>query len=149
MNIYDFDKTLSTRDMQDFALIPSLNMESAAFWQAANDFGSQQKMDSILAYMYTAIREAKNNGVKYSIVGNGSNVIFSDNGFDGLVMIPNCDKNVPGLLMAAARLNIPTIFVSGGPMLAGRVGGKKTSLSSMFEAVGAYKAGKIDEEKTP
>lgn len=62
-------------------------------------------------------------------------------------MIPNCDKNVPGLLMAAARLNIPTIFVSGGPMLAGRVGGKKTSLSSMFEAVGAYTAGKIDEAK--
>ena len=68
-------------------------------------------------------------------------------GFDGLVMIPNCDKNVPGLLMASARLNIPTVFVSGGSMLAGRVGGKKTSLSSMFEAVGAYHAGKIDEEK--
>ena len=68
-------------------------------------------------------------------------------GFDGLVMIPNCDKNVPGLLMAAARLNIPTVFVSGGPMLAGRVGGKKTSLSSMFEAVGSYKAGAIDDCK--
>jgi len=68
-------------------------------------------------------------------------------GFDGLVMLPNCDKNVPGLLMAAARLNIPTVFVSGGPMLAGRVGGKKRSLSSMFEAVGAYNAGKIDDEK--
>ncbi|MBQ7306035.1 MAG: dihydroxy-acid dehydratase, partial [Clostridia bacterium] len=68
-------------------------------------------------------------------------------GFDGLVMIPNCDKNVPGLLMAAARLNIPTIFVSGGPMLAGRVNGKKTSLSSMFEAVGAYTAGKIDDDQ--
>ena len=62
-------------------------------------------------------------------------------------MIPNCDKNVPGLLMAAARLNIPTIFVSGGPMMAGRVGGRKTSLSSMFEAVGSYAAGKIDDAK--
>ena len=68
-------------------------------------------------------------------------------GFDGLVMIPNCDKNVPGLLMAAARLNIPTIFVSGGPMLAGRVDGKKRSLSAMFEAVGSYKAGTIDDCK--
>ena len=68
-------------------------------------------------------------------------------GFDGLVMVPNCDKNVPGLLMAAARVNIPTVFVSGGPMLAGRVNGRKTSLSSMFEAVGAYTAGKIDEDQ--
>ena len=68
-------------------------------------------------------------------------------GFDGLVMIPNCDKNVPGLLMAAARLNIPTVFVSGGPMLAGRVDGKKRSLSAMFEAVGSYKVGTIDEAK--
>ena len=68
-------------------------------------------------------------------------------GFDGLVMIPNCDKNVPGLLMAAARLNIPTVFVSGGPMLAGRVDGHKTSLSGMFEAVGSFMAGKISEEK--
>ncbi|MCF0260401.1 MAG: dihydroxy-acid dehydratase, partial [Erysipelotrichaceae bacterium] len=67
--------------------------------------------------------------------------------FDGLVMVPNCDKNVPGLLMAAARVNIPTIFVSGGPMLAGRIDKHKTSLSSMFEAVGAYKAGKIDLKK--
>ncbi|MDY2712883.1 MAG: dihydroxy-acid dehydratase, partial [Candidatus Faecivivens sp.] len=67
--------------------------------------------------------------------------------FDGLVMIPNCDKNVPGLLMAAARLNIPTVFVSGGPMLAGHMDGHKTSLSSMFEAQGAFNAGKIDEEK--
>ena len=66
--------------------------------------------------------------------------------FDGLVMIPNCDKNVPGLLMAAARLNIPTVFVSGGPMLAGHVKGCKTSLSSMFEAVGSYAAGKMTEE---
>ncbi len=67
--------------------------------------------------------------------------------FDALVMVPNCDKNVPGLLMAAARLNIPTIFVSGGPMLAGRVNGKKTSLSSMFEAVGSYSAGKMTEDE--
>jgi dihydroxy-acid dehydratase len=67
--------------------------------------------------------------------------------FDALVMVPNCDKNVPGLLMAAARVNIPTIFVSGGPMLAGKVDGCKTSLSSMFEAVGAYNAGKITAEK--
>ncbi len=66
--------------------------------------------------------------------------------FDALVMVPNCDKNVPGLLMAAARLNIPTVFVSGGPMLAGHVKGGKTSLSSMFEAVGAYAAGKMTEE---
>ncbi|MBR1523813.1 MAG: dihydroxy-acid dehydratase [Lachnospiraceae bacterium] len=67
--------------------------------------------------------------------------------FDALVMVPNCDKNVPGLLMAAARVNVPTVFVSGGPMLAGHVHGKKTSLSSMFEAVGAKKAGTIDEEE--
>ena len=91
-------------------------------------------------------------GMKYSLVtrdliADSTEAMVMAHGFDGLVMIPNCDKNVPGLLMAAARLNIPTIFVSGGPMLAGRVGGKKTSLSSMFEAVGAYKAGKIGEEK--
>ena len=61
--------------------------------------------------------------------------------FDALVMVPNCDKNVPGLLMAAARLNLPTVFVSGGPMLAGHVKGRKRSLSSMFEAVGSYAAG--------
>ena len=66
--------------------------------------------------------------------------------FDALVMVPNCDKNVPGLLMAAARINVPTIFVSGGPMLAGHVKGKKTSLSSMFEAVGANAAGMITDE---
>ena len=66
--------------------------------------------------------------------------------FDGLVMIPNCDKNVPGLLMAAARVNVPTIFCSGGPMLAGRLeDGRRSCLSHMFEAVGAYKAGKLDE----
>ena len=91
-------------------------------------------------------------GMKYSLVtrdliADSTEAMVMAHGFDGLVMIPNCDKNVPGLLMASARLNIPTIFVSGGPMLAGRVGGKKTSLSSMFEAVGAYKAGKIDESK--
>lgn len=89
-------------------------------------------------------------GMKYSLVtrdliADSTEAMVMAHGFDGLVMIPNCDKNVPGLLMAAARLNIPTIFVSGGPMLAGRVGGKKRSLSSMFEAVGSYSAGKIDE----
>ena len=91
-------------------------------------------------------------GMKYSLVtrdliADSTEAMVMAHGFDGLVMIPNCDKNVPGLLMAAARLNIPTIFVSGGPMLAGRVNGKKTSLSSMFEAVGAYNAGKIDEKQ--
>ena len=91
-------------------------------------------------------------GMKYSlitrdIIADSTEAMAMAHGFDGLVMVPNCDKNVPGLLMAAARLNIPTVFVSGGPMLAGRVDGKKTSLSSMFEAVGAYKACKIDEEK--
>ena len=89
-------------------------------------------------------------GMKYSLVtrdliADSTEAMVRAHGFDGLVMIPNCDKNVPGLLMASARLNIPTIFVSGGPMLAGRVNGQKRSLSSMFEAVGAYKAGKIDE----
>lgn len=89
-------------------------------------------------------------GMKYSLVtrdliADSTEAMVRAHGFDGLVMIPNCDKNVPGLLMAAARLNIPTIFVSGGAMLAGRVQGEKRSLSSMFEAVGAYKAGKIDE----
>jgi len=91
-------------------------------------------------------------GMKYSLVtrdliADSTEAMVKAHGFDGLVMIPNCDKNVPGLLMAAARLNIPTVFVSGGPMLAGRVGGEKRSLSSMFEAVGAYKSGKITEEK--
>ena len=90
-------------------------------------------------------------GMKYSLVtrdliADSTEAMVRAHGFDGLVMIPNCDKNVPGLLMAAARLNIPTVFVSGGPMLAGRVGGKKRSLSSMFEAVGAYTAGKLDEQ---
>ena len=91
-------------------------------------------------------------GMKYSLVtrdliADSTEAMVRAHGFDGLVMIPNCDKNVPGLLMAAARVNVPTVFVSGGPMMAGRVGGKKTSLSSMFEAVGAYHAGKIDENK--
>ncbi|MBQ8394296.1 MAG: dihydroxy-acid dehydratase [Clostridia bacterium] len=91
-------------------------------------------------------------GMKYSLVtrdliADSTEAMVMAHGFDGLVMIPNCDKNVPGLLMAAARLNIPTVFVSGGPMLAGRVNGKKRSLSSMFEAVGAYSAGKINEEQ--
>ena len=89
-------------------------------------------------------------GMKYSLVtrdliADSTESMLRAHGFDGAVMVPNCDKNVPGLLMAAARVNIPTIFVSGGPMLAGRVDGKKTSLSSMFEAIGAYNAGKIDE----
>ena len=89
-------------------------------------------------------------GMKYSLVtrdliADSTEAMALAHGFDALVMVPNCDKNVPGLLMAAARLNIPTVFVSGGPMLAGRVGGKKRSLSSMFEAVGQYNAGKLDE----
>ena len=89
-------------------------------------------------------------GMKYSLVtrdliADSTEAMALAHGFDGLVMVPNCDKNVPGLLMAAARVNIPTVFVSGGPMLAGKVNGKKTSLSSMFEAVGAYTAGKMDE----
>lgn len=92
------------------------------------------------------------NGMRYSLVtrdliADSTEAMALAHAFDGLVMVPNCDKNVPGLLMAAARLNIPTIFVSGGPMLAGRIDGHKTSLSSMFEAVGAYNAGKIDEDK--
>ncbi len=91
-------------------------------------------------------------GMKYSLVtrdliADSTEAMVMAHGFDALVMVPNCDKNVPGLLMAAARLNVPTVFVSGGPMLAGKIDGKKTSLSSMFEAVGAYSAGKIDEAK--
>ncbi len=91
-------------------------------------------------------------GMKYSLVtrdliADSTEAMVLAHGFDGLVMIPNCDKNVPGLLMAASRLNIPTVFVSGGPMLAGRVDGHKTSLSGMFEAVGSFMAGKISEEK--
>ena len=91
-------------------------------------------------------------GMKYSLVtrdliADSTECMALAHQFDALVMVPNCDKNVPGLLMAAARINVPTIFVSGGPMLAGRVHGKKTSLSSMFEAVGAHAAGTIDDEE--
>ncbi len=90
-------------------------------------------------------------GMKYSLVTrdlicDSTEAVAMAHGFDALVMVPNCDKNVPGLLMAAARLNIPTVFVSGGPMLAGRVKGEKKSLSSMFEAVGSYTAGKMSAE---
>ncbi|MBR1592616.1 MAG: dihydroxy-acid dehydratase [Ruminococcus sp.] len=90
-------------------------------------------------------------GMKYSLVtrdliADSTECMALAHHFDALVMVPNCDKNVPGLLMAAARINVPTVFVSGGPMLAGHVKGKKTSLSSMFEAVGAYTAGKISAE---
>ncbi|WP_026670047.1 dihydroxy-acid dehydratase [Butyrivibrio sp. AE3006] len=91
-------------------------------------------------------------GMKYSLVtrdlvADSTECLAMAHAFDGMVMIPNCDKNVPGLLMAAARVNIPTIFCSGGPMMAGRVNGKKRSLSSMFEAVGTYSAGKMTEEE--
>ncbi|MCI7805470.1 MAG: dihydroxy-acid dehydratase [Oscillospiraceae bacterium] len=90
-------------------------------------------------------------GMKYSLVtrdliADSTECMALAHHFDALVMVPNCDKNVPGLLMAAARVNVPTVFVSGGPMLAGHVKGKKTSLSSMFEAVGAYSAGKATLE---
>ena len=90
-------------------------------------------------------------GMKYSLVtrdliADSTEAMALAHQFDALVMIPNCDKNVPGLLMAAARINVPTVFVSGGPMLAGHLNGHKTSLSSMFEAVGAYAAGKLTEE---
>ncbi|MFT4006673.1 MAG: dihydroxy-acid dehydratase [Lacrimispora sp.] len=91
-------------------------------------------------------------GMKYSLVtrdlvADSTECLAKAHAFDALVMVPNCDKNVPGLLMAAARINVPTVFVSGGPMLAGRVQGHKTSLSSMFEAVGAYTAGNMTEEE--
>ncbi|MDO4622494.1 MAG: dihydroxy-acid dehydratase [Eubacteriales bacterium] len=90
-------------------------------------------------------------GMKYSLVtrdliADSTECMALAHQFDGLVMIPNCDKNVPGLLMAAARLNIPTVFVSGGPMLAGHIKGKKRSLSSMFEAVGSFAAGTMTED---
>lgn len=90
-------------------------------------------------------------GMKYSLVtrdliADSTEAMAMAHQFDALVMVPNCDKNVPGLLMAAARINVPTVFVSGGPMLAGHVGGQKRSLSSMFEAVGAHAAGKISDE---
>ncbi|MGN0506298.1 MAG: dihydroxy-acid dehydratase, partial [Lachnospiraceae bacterium] len=91
-------------------------------------------------------------GMKYSLVtrdliADSTEAMALAHQFDALVMVPNCDKNVPGLLMAAARVNVPTVFVSGGPMLAGKVNGNKTSLSSMFEAVGAHSAGKMTEEE--
>ncbi len=91
-------------------------------------------------------------GMKYSLVtrdliADSTECMALAHQFDALVMVPNCDKNVPGLLMAAARLNIPTVFVSGGPMLAGHIKGQKRSLSSMFEAVGSYAAGKMTEEE--
>ncbi|MEG0378180.1 MAG: dihydroxy-acid dehydratase, partial [Eubacterium sp.] len=91
-------------------------------------------------------------GMKYSLVtrdliADSTECMAIAHAFDAMVMIPNCDKNVPGLLMAAARLNLPTVFVSGGPMLAGRVDGQKTSFSTMSEAVGSYNAGQMTEEK--
>ena len=91
-------------------------------------------------------------GMKYSLVtrdliADSTECMALAHQFDALVMVPNCDKNVPGLLMAAARLDLPTVFVSGGPMLAGHVGGQKRSLSSMFEAVGAHAAGNMTEEE--
>ena len=91
-------------------------------------------------------------GMKYSLVtrdliADSTEAMAMAHGFDGLVMVPNCDKNVPGLLMAAARLNIPTVFVSGGPMLAGHIDGGRASFSTISEAVGRYNAGSITEEK--
>ncbi len=91
-------------------------------------------------------------GMKYSLVtrdliADSTECLAKAHAFDGLVMIPNCDKNVPGLLMAAARVNVPTVFVSGGPMLAGHVGGRKRSLSSIFEAVGSVAAGTMTMEE--
>nr|WP_330366615.1 dihydroxy-acid dehydratase [Butyrivibrio sp. VCB2001] len=91
-------------------------------------------------------------GMKYSLVtrdliADSTECLAKAHAFDGMVCIPNCDKNVPGLLMAAARVNIPTVFVSGGPMMAGRFEGHKTSLSSMFEAVGSVSAGKMTDEQ--
>ena len=87
-------------------------------------------------------------GMKYSLItrdliADSTEAMVNAHGFDALVMVPNCDKNVPGLLMAAARLNIPTVFVSGGPMMAGHVDGAKTSLSSIFEATGKFNTGAI------
>ncbi|NLJ58407.1 MAG: dihydroxy-acid dehydratase [Tissierellia bacterium] len=91
-------------------------------------------------------------GMKYSLatrelIADSTEAMALAHQFDALVMVPNCDKNVPGLLMAAARVNVPTIFVSGGPMLAGKMKGKRTCLSDMFEAVGAYNAGKLSAEE--
>jgi len=101
--------------------------------------------------VFPAIAVCDGIGMKYSLVtrdliADSTECMALAHHFDALVMIPNCDKNVPGLLMAAARVNVPTVFVSGGPMLAGHVKGKKTSLSSMFEAVGSYDAGKFSLE---
>ena len=92
------------------------------------------------------------NGMKYSLVtreliADSTECMSLAHAFDGLVLVPNCDKIVPGMLMGAARINLPTIVCSGGPMLAGRVNGKKTSLSSTFEAVGKYNTGKISESE--
>jgi len=91
-------------------------------------------------------------GMKYSLatrdlIADSTEAMTMAHAFDALVMVPNCDKNVPGLLMAAARVNVPTIFVSGGPMLAGKIDGCKTSFSSISEAVGEFNVGKITEEK--
>ncbi len=91
-------------------------------------------------------------GMKYSLVtrdliADSTECMAKAHAFDGLVMIPNCDKNVPGLLMAAARINVPTVFVSGGPMMAGHVNGRKRSLSSMFEVVGEFNSGRISEQE--
>ena len=91
-------------------------------------------------------------GMKYSLVtrdliADSTECMALAHQLDALVMIPNCDKNVPGLLMAAARVNVPTVFVSGGPMMAGHVMGQKRSLSSMFEAVGSHAAGKMTDEQ--
>ena len=101
--------------------------------------------------VFPAIAVCDGIGMKYSLVtrdliADSTECMALAHQFDALVMVPNCDKNVPGLLMAAARINVPTVFVSGGPMLAGHVKGHKTSLSSMFEAVGAYAAGNMSEE---
>ena len=90
-------------------------------------------------------------GMHYSLasrelIADSVETVVAAHCFDGVVLVPNCDKIVPGMLMAALRMNIPAIVCSGGPMLAGHVNGRKTSLSQMFEAVGAYKAGTIDEE---
>ena len=89
-------------------------------------------------------------GMRYSlpsreIIADSAEILIRAHAFQAAIFIGNCDKIIPGMLMAAARVNVPSVFVSGGPMLAGRVRGKKTSLSTMFEAVGAYNAGRIDE----
>ena len=102
--------------------------------------------------VFPAIAVCGGIGMKYSLVtrdliADSTECMALAHQFDALVMVPNCDKNVPGLLMAAARINVPTVFVSGGPMLAGHVQGKKRSLSSMFEAVGSYAAGTMTEEE--